>query len=358
MLKTYNFGAGPACLPPEVLAQVREDLPDWFQGMSVMEISHRHPVFIQLTQNIENDLRTLLSLPEDFAICFMQGGARAQFSAVPLNLLGQAQCADYLLTGHWSELAYLEAQKYTRANVVANAKAQNYTHIPEVSSWKMDKTAAYFHYTDNETIHGVEFHEVPKAPSLLICDMTSNILTKPIDFTPFGLIYASTQKNLGIAGLTVVLVRKSLLEKAHPLTPSILNYAICTQSQSMQNTPPVFCWYVLGLMLKWAFKKGGLDALTHLCEQKAKLFYDVIDSSDFYRNPVAKDSRSRINVPFYLPNETLEKLFLQQAQMAGLQQLKGHKISGGVRASFYNAMPLEGVQALVAFMQDFEKTHG
>lgn len=355
----YNFGAGPACLPREVLKQIREDIPDWFEGMSVMEISHRLPVFKTLTESIEQDLRTLLAIPKDFSVLFMTGGARTQFSAVPLNLLNQAQTADYLLTGLWSELAYIDAQKYCRPHEVASSKAKNYTEIPHPTEWSFSENGAYLHYTDNETMHGVEFHSAPKsAGKWLISDMTSNILSKPINFTPYGLIYASAQKNLGIAGITLVIVRKSLLGFAHPLTPTTLMYSVCDQNESMYNTPPVFCWYVLGLILKWAIAQGGCQQLATLCEKKANLIYQLIDKSDFYRNPVLKAHRSRINVPFRLPSAELESLFCQEANKQGLKQLQGHQKVGGCRASMYNAMPLEGVQALVDFMQAFEKSHG
>lgn len=355
----FNFGAGPACLPKEVLNQIREDIPDWYDGMSIMEISHRLPAFMDLVQTIEADFRQLLRIPDDFAVLFMHGGARSQFSAVPLNLLDQAQTADYLDTGVWSEMAFNEAKKYCKPNQVASAKSNNYTQIPDEKEWSFSEKGPYFHYTDNETIQGLEFHTTPKRQNKwLIADMTSNILTKPIDFNHYGLIYASAQKNLGIAGITVVIVRKELLGKAHPMTPSMLDYSIYHQSQSLFNTPPMFCWYVLGLMVKWTQTLGDCETLKRLCEQKSSLIYDVIDSSDFYRNVVHKPHRSRINIPFRLPNEALESQFVQQAHSIGLKQLKGHKIVGGIRASVYNAMPLQGVKTLVEFMQDFEKNNG
>lgn len=358
--KIYNFGAGPACVPAEVLEQIRQDIPDWYDGMSIMEISHRLPVFMELTQSIEQDLRHLLVIPEDFAVLFMHGGARTQFSAVPLNLLNGHKTADYLLTGHWSDLAYQEAKQYCEPYLVATSKEAHYTKIPDESTWRFSDEGPYLHYTDNETIHGVEFSNAPPVKDKwLVADMTSNILTKPIDFSRYGVIYASAQKNLGIAGITVVIVRKSLLGHAHPYTPSTANYTLCEKNFSLGNTPPMFCWYVLGLVLKWTQKQGNIQAIAATCEKKSKLVYDMIDSSNnFYRSPVFKAHRSRVNIPFSLPTEKLETLFLQKASEIGLKQLKGHKTVGGCRASLYNAMPLEGVIALVEFMRDFEKKYG
>lgn len=355
----YNFGAGPACLPQSVLNQIREDIPHWYEDMSIMEISHRLPVVMALTEKIEANLRSFLAIPEEFAVLFMHGGARTQFSAVPMNLLDGARTADYLVTGHWSRLALNDARPYCAAHCVATSEQEQFTVIPERAAWAVQADAPYLHYTDNETIQGVEFPEFPDVPGKwLVSDMTSNILSKPIDFSRFGLIYASAQKNLGIAGITVVIVRKSLLGKAHPFTPPTLNYTLCEEGHSMLNTPPVFAWYVLGLMLEWAQKQGGCKAIAQLAVAKAQHLYDYIDASNFYRNPVAKTARSRINIPFRLPSEALENAFLIEAEKVGLKQLKGHKVVGGCRASLYNAMPLAGVQALVEFMRDFAKTHG
>lgn len=355
----YNFGAGPACLPPSVLAQIRDDIPDWYEGMSIMEISHRLPVVVTLTEQIEAKLRSLLAIPEEFAVLFMHGGARTQFSAVPMNLLAGAKTADYLVTGHWSRLALTDARPYCAAHCIATSEPEHFTVIPERTAWVVQADAPYLHYTDNETIQGVEFPEFPEVEGKwLVSDMTSNILSKPIDFSRFGLIYASAQKNLGIAGITVVIVRKSLLGKAHSFTPPTLNYSLLEESHSMLNTPPVFSWYVLGLMLEWTQKQGGIQAIAQLATAKAQQLYDYIDASDFYHNPVVKTARSRINIPFRLPSEALENTFLSEAEKIGLKQLKGHKVVGGCRASLYNAMPLAGVQTLVEFMRDFAKTHG
>lgn len=358
-LSSYNFGAGPACLPQEVLLQIRDDIPNWYEGLSVMEIGHRVPVIMELTQTIENDFRQLLGIGPEFAVLFMHGGARSQYAAVPLNLLGDAQSADYLITGHWSELAYKDALSYCQAQVVASSAQNNFSAIPEEKEWTLNENAAYFHYADNETIHGVEFQQTPPvAGKWLISDMTSNILSKPIDFSRYGAVYASAQKNLGIAGITVVILRKELLGFAHPFTPVTLNYAVCEQSHSMANTPPVFSWYVLGLVVKWALKQGGIPVLAALTSQKAKLIYDEIDKTAFYKNPVQPTHRSRVNIPFSLPSPDLDDLFLREADIAGFKYLKGHRVVGGCRASLYNAMPLNGVKALAEFMQHFAQTRG
>lgn len=354
----YNFGAGPACLPKPVLEKIREDIPNWYEGMSIMELSHRLNVVMDLTAKIEANLRSLLAIPDEFAVLFMHGGARTQFSAVPLNLLNGAATADYIITGTWSNLAFKDATAYCKAHCVATTEATQFTQLPSTDTLSFSKDAAYVHYTDNETIHGVEFTNLPPTDKWLVSDMTSNILTKSIDFSRYGLIYASAQKNLGIAGITLVIVRKALLGKAHAYTPPTLNYDLCYQQNSMYNTPPVFSWYVLGLVLDWTQANGGCQAFAKESTEKSSLLYNVIDSSDFYRNPVAIDARSRINVPFRLPSDELEKAFLSQAEQQGLSQLKGHKSVGGCRASLYNAMPLKGAQALADFMRHFEKTKG
>lgn len=355
----YNFGAGPACLPPVVLERIKADIPDWYDGMSVMELSHRLPVLMSLTQTIETHLRSLLAIPDDFAVLFMQGGARTQFAAAPLNLLAHNPVANYLVTGMWSQLAYEEALKYGQIHLVASNESTHYSRIPDRSTWKLAENAAYCHYSDNETIHGVEFASPPDVGQQpLISDMTSNILTKSIDFSRYGMIYASAQKNLGIAGITVVIIRRDLLEKSpHPLTPSTLRYDLFEKSQSLYNTPPVFCWYVLGLILDWMISQGGLPVFIESSRQKSTLLYQTIDRSQLYVNPVSPSDRSRVNVPFTLCNPELEKIFIEEASKAGLKQLKGYKALGGCRASLYNAMPLAGVEALVTFMQNFEQQY-
>jgi phosphoserine aminotransferase len=357
MERVYNFGAGPACLPTEVLEQIRDDIPNWYEGMSVMELSHRSAPVLKMVEEIEADVRKLLSVPDDFAVLFMQGGARGQFASVPMNLLRGLPSADYLVTGTWSQLALEEAKKYCNPHCVATGEAQHFTRIPDEKSWTVNDNAPYFHYTDNETIHGVEFASLPNVKPLLVSDMTSNIVTKPIDFSRIGLIYASAQKNLGIAGITLIIMRKELLGHAVAFTPSILNYDVFYQSKSLHNTSPVFCWYVLGLMVKWCLAQGGIHALAKACEQKSQVIYELIDNSSFYTNPVFPEHRSRINIPFRLPNEDLEAQFIQAASQQNLMQLKGHIYLGGCRASLYNAMPLEGVQALAKFMRSFEKEH-
>lgn len=352
---TYNFGSGPACLPREVLERIRDDIPDWHDGMSIMEISHRASAVMELTKKIEENLRQLLKIPEDFAVLFFQGGARTQFSAVLLNLLNGASTADYLITGHWSQLAFNDAKPYCEPHCVATGKENDFTRIPDEKTWTFTDPSPFLHYTANETIQGIEFPTLPNTSKWLIGDMTSNIASRPIDFSRFGCIYASAQKNLGIAGITLVIVRKALLGQAHPLTPPTLNYKICFEYTSMLNTPPLFAWYVLGLMVDWALAQGGCEALMAKQAQKAKLIYDVIDQSEVYSNPVDPSCRSSINIPFKLITEALEKKFLEEADHAGLKQLKGHKVVGGCRASFYNAMPLAGAECLADFMKDFEK---
>lgn len=355
----YNFGAGPACLPPEVLTKIKQDIPDWYEGMSIMELSHRLPVIMALTESIEADLRQLLSIPEEFAVLFTHGGARTQFSAIPLNLLNGAPTADYLITGQWSKLAYEDAKNYCQPNCVASSELEGFVKIPDENTWNFSEKGAYFHYTDNETIHGIEFPALPQTHGKwLISDVTSNIVTKPIDFSGYGLLYASAQKNLGIAGITIVIVRKSLLGRAHPFTPFTLNYDNWEKTHSLGNTPPVFNWYVCGLVIKWVLSQGGCQQMASLCEQKSKLFYDRIDQSDFYNNQIYKPHRSRVTIPFRLPTQALDALFVAKAGEQGLHQLKGHKLVGGCRACFYNAMPLAGVTALIEFMNEFEKTYG
>jgi phosphoserine aminotransferase len=352
----YNFGAGPACLPLEVLAQIREDIPDWYDGMSVMEVSHRSPKVMDMLSGIESDLKQLLKIPDEFAILLMQGGARAQFSGVPLNLSFLNPMADYLVTGFWSDLAFHEGKKYCNAQMVATGLNENFSTVPPEETWECRDGALYLHFTDNETIHGLELPHFPiQGGAWLVCDMTSNILTKPIDFSRIGLIYASAQKNLGIAGMTLVIVRRSLITHPHPLTPSTMNYELFDKSQSLYNTAPVFCWYVFAQILKWTLRNGGVEHFAKLSKQKTQLIYDIIDKSNIYVNPVDPKYRSRLNVPFSLIDEKKEAQFLEEANRAGLKQLKGHKIVGGCRASMYNAMPLEGAQALANFMQEFEE---
>ena len=354
-MKTYNFGAGPACLPAEVLLKIKEDIPHWHDGMSIMELSHRSAIVMERLAQIEENLRKLLNIPNDFAVLFMQGGARTQFSTILFNLLNGAPTADYLITGHWSKIAFHDAKPYCQPHCVASGEENGFTQIPEPSTWRFSQESPFLHYTENETIQGIAFPSYPECEKWLISDMTSSIATREIDFSRFGCVYASAQKNLGIAGITLVIVRRDLLGRAHPMTPVTLNYKICDEMQSMANTPPVFAWYVLGLMVDWLLSQGGCVELAKSQAKKAKLIYDVIDNSELYFNKVYPSHRSLINIPFGLKTEILEKRFLEEADQIGLKQLKGHKVVGGCRASLYNAMPFEGAMCLADFMKDFEK---
>ena len=358
-MRVYNFSAGPAVLPQEVLEQAREEMLDWRgTGMSVMEMSHRGKAFISIAETAEADLRELLAVPSNYKVLFLQGGAMAQFAGVAMNLSTKDSVVDYVNTGAWSKKAISEAKQYAKVNVAADA-GEPYASIPPVSTWKRTADAAYLHYTPNETIGGVEFHLVPDVGNVpLVADMSSTILSRPIDVSKFGLIYAGAQKNIGPAGLTLVIVRDDLLGKARAETPSFMNYASMAKEGSMLNTPPTFAWYLAGLVFQWLKKNGGLKAMGDRNRAKAELLYSTIDSSSFYRNPVAKDARSWMNVPFTLAKPDLDKTFTTEAKAAGLVTLEGHRSVGGMRASIYNAMPIEGVKALVDFMNDFARKHG
>jgi phosphoserine aminotransferase len=358
MTRVYNFSPGPAVLPVEVLEQARDEILDWHgTGMSVMEMSHRGKEFIGIAEQAEADLRELLGVPADYKVLFMQGGATLQFAAVPLNLSAAGQTVDYVNTGSWSKKAIGEAKRYAKVNIAADAGGA-YCSIPPVESWKTSVEAAYLHYTPNETIGGVEFHVVPDVGDVpLVADMSSTLLSRPVDVTKFGLIYAGAQKNIGPAGLTVVIVRDDLLGRARAETPSVLDYAAVAKDGSMLNTPPTYAWYLAGLVFQWLKRQGGLSAIGQRNRAKAALLYDAIDRSSFYRNPVAKDARSWMNVVFTLPKPELDKTFAAEAKTAGLVGLEGHRSVGGMRASLYNAMPVSGVEALVSFMNEFERTH-
>lgn len=356
--KPFNFSSGPACLPESVIQQVKNDLPDWQGGMSVMEVSHRSRPFMALLEKTEQQLRELLSVPDEFSILFMHGGAKMQFSAVGLNLLHHQEAVNMLLTGHWSKVAHQELQKFNpNCHVVSDSSINDFCDIAEYSSKDFDERAKHLYYTDNETIHGIEFHNSPELSHGLIADMTSSILTKAIDFQQHDCIFASAQKNLGIAGVTCAIVRKSLLGKAHPLTPSVLDYQLCEESSSLYNTPPVFALYVLSLILDWVTASGGIPYFQVKAQKLASALYSAIDNSALYQNKVSSKARSNINIPFTLPSEDLEQTFLSQAKEAGLLNLKGHRAVGGIRASIYNAMPEEGVKALIMFMEEFERAH-
>lgn len=354
-MRAYNFSAGPATIPEEVLTQVRDELLDWHGiGASVMEISHRGEDFRQLAADSERDLRELLSVPEDYHVLFVQGGGRGQFSMVPLNLLRGKVTADYVNTGVWSGLAAKEAGKYCQVNQVASAESSSFTTIPEQSQWSLNPEAAYVHIVDNETVNGVEYPFTPDTGSVpLVSDMSSNILSRPIDVRRYGLIYAGVQKNIGPAAMAVVIVRKDLVGQALPITPCLYDYQNHVDQKSLYNTPPTFSWYVCSLVFQWLKKQGGVAAMAEVNARKAAKLYAFIDQSDFYYNNIAPSARSRMNVVFRLHDEAHNAAFLAGAKAAGLLYLKGHQLVGGMRASIYNAMPEAGVDALLNFMEDF-----
>ena len=361
MSRAFNFSAGPAALPESVLRQVQAELLEW-QGerASVMEVSHRGQAFIDCAAAAERDLRELMAIPDDYAVLFLQGGATALSALLPLNLAGPEQTADFVLTGHWGEKALENTRPSMQVNVAASGKEGGYTGIPDPATWQRTPGAAFLHYTPNETIHGVEFHDIPEAGGVpLVADISSNFLSKPLDVSRFGVLYGGAQKNLGPAGLTLAIVRRDLLGRHGRQLPPIFDLQNQASNDSMFNTPPTFAWYVLGLVLRWAKAEGGAAALGARNGRKAALLYSAIDGSGgYYRNTVAKPARSWMNVPFFLPDAALEKPFLKQAEAAGLLGLKGHRAVGGVRASLYNAMPEAGVQALVEFMADFARRNG
>lgn len=356
MSRAYNFCAGPAAMPEPVLRRAREEMLDYQgTGMSVMEMSHRDSVIVEMAEKAERDLRELLGLSDDYAVLFLQGGASAQFSMVPLNLLGDAGKADYVNTGQWSTKAIKEARRFCEVNVAASSEDANFSYAPAQSDWQLSDDAAYVHYCPNETIGGLEFDFVPEVDKPLVADMSSTILSRPVDVNRFGLIYAGAQKNIGPAGLTVVIVRKDLLGRAGPTVPAMLNYQIHADNGSMYNTPPTFAWYLAGLVFEWLKDQGGVAAMGEINRRKSSKLYDFIDASDFYSNPVRPTQRSWMNVPFVLADSALDKDFLAEADAAGLRNLKGHRSVGGMRASIYNAVPEAAVDALIGFMADFEK---
>ncbi len=347
-------------LPEPVLQQAAAEMLDWHgSGMSVMEMSHRGKEFIAIHAQAEADLRGLLSIPKNYKVLFLQGGAAAQFAVVPLNLLRGKDRADYALTGYWSKRAIAEARRYCKVNIAASSEDGKFSYAPAQDQWKLDPGAAYVHMTSNETIDGVEFHWVPETGDVpLVADASSHILSRPLDVGRFGLIYAGAQKNIGPAGLTIVIVREDLTGQADPHTPSVFDYKVQAEADSMTNTPATYAIYIAGLVFQWLKQLGGLARMEELNVAKAKLLYDYFDQTEFYYSPVAKSDRSRMNVPFRLRNDKLDTEFLKQAESAGLTQLKGHRAVGGMRASIYNAMPLSGVQALLDFMRHFERKHG
>ena len=355
MSRAYNFSAGPAALPESVLLKAQAELLEWGNARaSVMEISHRGKDFIALAQKSECDLRTLLQIPQNYKVLFLQGGATQHFAQIPMNFARCDQAADYVVTGHWGEKAAKEAKTLAQVRIAASGEQGNFTSIPPRASWQLDASAAYVHYTPNETIHGVEFQDIPDVGNVpLVADMSSDILSRPIDVSKFGIIYAGAQKNIGASGLVVIIVREDLLARCPKDIPKIFNYAEHAANESMLNTPNTFGWYLASLVFEWLLAEGGLDAIGARNRAKAELLYGYIDGSGYYKNPVEISARSWMNVPFTLPREELDVAFLKQAEAVGLMALKGHRAVGGMRASLYNAIPLEAVQVLVDFMKDF-----
>ncbi|WP_034913798.1 MULTISPECIES: 3-phosphoserine/phosphohydroxythreonine transaminase [Erwinia] len=361
MSQVFNFSSGPAMLPAEVLRRAEQELRNWQgSGTSVMEISHRSKEFLQVANDAEKDFRDLLKIPPNYKVLFCHGGARAQFAAVPMNLLGDRTRADYVDGGYWAHSAINEALKYCTPNVIdVKTTVDGLRGITPMRDWALSDDAAYVHYCPNETIDGIAIDEEPDfGDKVVVADLSSTILSRPIDISRYGVIYAGAQKNIGPAGLTLVVVREDLLGKAHKALPSILDYQVLSDNDSMFNTPPTFAWYLSGLVFKWLKEQGGVAELDKRNQAKADLLYSTIDNSDFYRNDVAKGSRSRMNVPFLLADASLDNTFLEESAKAGLHALKGHRVVGGMRASIYNAMPLEGVQALTDFMTDFARRNG
>lgn len=358
MSAVFNFCAGPAMLPTEVMAKAQKEFINWQDtGCSVMELSHRSKAFMALAELAEKRLRQLMAIPENYKVLFCHGGGRGQFSAVPLNLLPEGQQADYVVTGSWSKAASKEAANFGKINVIEAVETREGVKVVKpFDQWQVSSDAAYIHYCPNETVDGIEIFDVPSFGDIpIVADMSSTILSHKIDVSKFGLIYAGAQKNIGPSGLTIVIVREDLLGQARVDTPCIMNYKTAADNDSMYNTPPTYAWYLAGLVFEWLEGKGGVEAVEQVNAEKAALLYDYVDQSDFYLNNIAKQFRSRMNVPFWLTDESLNQQFLQQAEEAGLVALKGHRLVGGMRASIYNAMPVEGVQKLVAFMKKFEE---
>ena len=353
MKQIYNFSAGPAVLPKPVLVRAQAEMLDWHgSGMSVMEMSHRGREFTSILEKTEVDLRTLLTIPSNYKVLFLQGGAIAENAMIPLNLLN-GNTADYAITGGWSKRSVDDARAFGTINIVANTEADGYKYVPDFAGWKLNKDAAYLHICTNETMSGVEFDGLPQTNVPIVADMSSHILSRPIDVSQYGVIYAGAQKNIGPAGLCIVIVREDLLDRASAQTPAVFHWKTQAENQSMINTPPTYSIYIAGLVFEWLLALGGVAAVEKANIAKAKLLYDYIDSTGFYANHVAKNNRSRTNIPFFLTDENLNEAFLKGADARGLLQLKGHRAVGGMRASIYNAMPIEGVQALIEYMQEF-----
>ena len=359
MNKVYNFSAGPASLPRTVLERLKSELPEFRDAKaSVMEISHRGVDFMTLAKKAEQDLRDLISIPDNYKVLFLQGGASQQFSMVPINILRGKKIANYANTGHWSEKAIREGLRYCDVNVCTDSTKNGFTNIEDYSSWKINADGAYLHYTPNETIAGLEFDYIPEVDMPLVADMSSSILSRPIDVSKFGVIYAGAQKNIGVSGLTVVIVREDLIGEVVEHQPVLFDYSTQANNDSMYNTPCTFAWYTAALVFEWLKEIGGIDSISQHNKNKSQLLYKVIDKSDFYSNNVAARFRSRMNVTFFTPNPELDKLFIKDALNENLLALKGHRAIGGIRASIYNAMNMKGVEALVSFMGNFEKKSG
>ena len=361
MSRAFNFSAGPATLPEAVLRQAQAEMLEWDgAGASIVELSHRGPEFMEVARQADTDLRTLMSIPDDYAVLFLAGGATAQQALLALNFAAPGQTVDYVVTGHWGKTAIKQARPYVNVNIAADGEAGGFRDIPERADWRLSKDAAYVHYTANETIHGVEFRDIPDVGDApLFADFSSSIASEPLDVSRFGVIYGGAQKNLGPVGVTVVIVRRDLLERAGQPRADIFSYASHAASDSMLNTPPTWNWYLAGLVFKWMLAEGGVEEFARRNARKSRLLYDTIDGSGgFYRNDIAVGVRSRMNVPFFLHDPALDAAFLKDAKAAGLISLKGHRVLGGMRASIYNTMPEEGVQALAAFMRQFQQAHG
>ncbi|AGS40228.1 MULTISPECIES: 3-phosphoserine/phosphohydroxythreonine transaminase [Cycloclasticus] len=358
MSRVYNFSAGPAAVPVDVLKKAQQEMLEWHDsGMSVMEMSHRGKDFISIAEKAEADVRELMNVPENYKVLFLQGGATTQFSMVPMNLLRGKEKTCYVNTGAWSKKAIKEAKIHSNVHISASSESTNFTTIPAVDSWDVDQNAAYLHYTSNETIGGVEFHSIPDVGDIdLVADMSSNILSREFDVSKFGVIYAGGQKNMGPSGIALTIVRDDLIGNVKAGSPSMMDYKNHADAGSMFNTPATYSWYLMGLVFEWIKEQGGVSAIEAQNVRKAEKLYAAIDNSDFYANPVELTSRSRMNIPFTLANAELEGLFLSEAKSAGLVTLKGHRSVGGMRASIYNAMPEEGVDALISMMAEFERT--
>tara|TARA_B100000029_G_scaffold516825_1_gene635418 strand:- start:2424 stop:3494 length:1071 start_codon:yes stop_codon:yes gene_type:complete len=356
-MRKWNFSSGPATIPESVLTEAQEELLNWQgSGMSVMEVSHRSDLFIELAATAKKDITHLLEIPDSYDVLFLQGGATMQFALIPMNFAKKNP--DYLMTGYWSQKAISEAQKVTDVNIVASSQEQNFISVPDFKKWQLNDNASYLHYVANETIHGNAIHHIPDISYPLISDMSSVILSRPIDVNKFSMIYAGAQKNIGPAGLTLIIVNKDFLAQSSPNLPNIMNYEAHSKKDSMLNTPPTFSWYIAGKVFKWLNDQGGLKIIGETNKKKAETLYRFIDSSDFYDNLVESGSRSIMNIPFILNDTNLDTIFLDEAYEAGLLNLKGHRSVGGMRASIYNAMPQEAIDALIAFMKSFEARYG